>query len=63
MKNNSKKIFRTKKFEKHLKTNFGMFFIFEKKKSVEIRLIFEKKNQKIFDNNFCKFCIFEKRVG
>ena len=32
------------------------------KNSVEIRLIFEKKNRKNFENNFCNFFIFEKKV-
>ena len=43
-KNSIIKIFTRKKFvEKNLKTNFCNFFIF-KKNSVQIRLIFEKKN-------------------
>ena len=56
-------MFRKKEFEKNWKNNVGNFFIFEKKKSVEIRLIFEKKIEKNFENNFCNFFIFEKKVG
>ena len=57
-----KKICRKKKFEKNLKNNFGNFFIFEKK-SVEIRLILEKKIEKILKIIFA-LCLFLKtKVG
>ena len=41
----------------------AIFLYLKKKKSVEIRLIFEKKIEKNFENNFCNFFIFEKKVG
>ena len=47
--------FRRKRLEKQTHIDnflyFLYFFIFEKK----IRLIFEKKSKKNFENNFCKF--------
>ena len=43
-----------------LKIVLAIFFYLTKK-SVKIRLIFEKKGKK-FENNFCNFFIFEKKV-
>ena len=37
-------------------------FLYLEKKSVEIRLIFEKKIEKNFENIVCSFFIFEKKV-
>ena len=35
-------------------------FLYLKKNSIKIRLFFEKKNRKNFENNFCNFFIFSK---
>ena len=68
-----KKNFCQKKFDKknfHQKKNcrkknfikkISAIFLYLKKKSVEIRLIFEKKMDKNFENNLCNFFIFEKK--
>ena len=49
------------KSEKKNRRNILEIFLYLKKKSIEIRLIFEKKNRKNFENNFCNFFIFEKK--
>ena len=54
--------------KKNLKKFFNIIlaiFLYLKKNSVEIRLIFEKKKkiEKNFENNFCIFFVFEKKVG
>ena len=49
-----------KKIEKILKIILAIF-LFLKKISVEIRVIFGKKNRKNFEINFCNFFIFEKK--
>ena len=59
-KNSIKKIFNKKKFVEKNFQHFGNFFVL-KKKSVEIWLIFEKKIEKMFENKFCNFFIFEKK--
>ena len=38
-------------------------FLYLKKNSIEIRLIFEKKNLNNFENNFWNFVILKKKVG
>ena len=55
--------FRRKLLEKQTHTdNFLYFlyiFLYLQKNSINFR----KKNQKNFENNFCKFFIFEKKVA
>ena len=65
-----KKFFEKQNSKKNLKCQnlkilkfWLSIFLYLKKKSVEIRLIFENKIEKNFENNFCKFFIFEKTVG
>ena len=64
-KNLRQKNFSKKKNSKKFFKIILAIFLYLKKNSVEIRLIFEKKKkiEKNFENNFCNFFVFEKKVG